>query len=293
MKAGDRAILIGLMGLALLAVFWFAVLAPKREHASELQTQIDELRASVETQRQNVDAAERARLDYDAEYRRLVVLGKAVPRDDDTSSLFDQLSRISAKAHVDFREVALSDATEATPIAQPGAAAPAAPVAPAGAPASSTTSTSTTTASTPTPASATTPPAGALPTEAIAAALPIGAKVGSAGLPVVPYDIVFAGDFFDAADVMAGIDSLVSWRGSRLRVSGRLLTVDGFTMERNPAAGFPSLRTSISLTSYVVPDAQGLTAGATAGGPAPATATTVSAASPQAGSANPQPVAAP
>ena len=46
-------------------------------------------------------------------------------------------------------------------------------------------------------------------TESAAAVLPLGAAVGLAGLPTMPYDLIFTGDFFDIADFMAGLDRMV------------------------------------------------------------------------------------
>ena len=50
-------------------------------------------------------------------------------------------------------------------------------------------------------------------TETAAANLPIGATVGSAGLPTLPYDLDFKGNFFQVADFVSGLDELISLRG--------------------------------------------------------------------------------
>ena len=62
--------------------------------------------------------------------------------------------------------------------------------------------------------------------------LPLGAAVGSAGLPTMPYDLTFTGDFFDIADFMAGLDAMVKVDGKGIGVDGRLLTIDGFSLQR-------------------------------------------------------------
>lgn len=268
MKSSDRTIMIALLILGLAASFWFLVLAPKRERASELQTQIDEVRASVEQQEQLAAFAEQAKDDYNENYRRLIVLGKAVPEDDDTATLFEQLNTLSAKADVEFRDIELTSTGQA--------AAPPAPVQTTtdqNLPAEGATSTPAAE-----PAVVTDPAAVAAATEAAAAALPIGATVGAAGLPVMPYKVVFRGDFFDVAGILAGVDDLVHADEAGVRVGGRLLTVDGFNLEQDRRSGFPSLKASVALTSYVVPAVQGLLGGATpiapaAGVPALASAT--------------------
>ena len=73
-------------------------------------------------------------------------------------------------------------------------------------------------------------------TEATAAVLPLGATVGAAGLPLIPYDFKFLGDFFDFADFFGDLDAQVKVTddGSGPTVHGRLLTIDGFALTANP-----------------------------------------------------------
>jgi Tfp pilus assembly protein PilO len=273
MKASDRAVLIGLGIAGLLAAFWFLVLAPKREEASKLGDDVAALQDSVDQANQEVAVAEEARKGFDSDYRQLVVLGKAVPADDDTPSLMAELQRISARSGVDFRSIALSDDT--------GSASSIATT-------TSTTSTSTTTtdssttdsseSSTDTTASSASSDSASstaitapLPTEATAATLPIGATIGSAGLPVMPYNLEFNGDFFDIADFFGQVDGLVHTQGTVLGVNGRLLTINGFDLTADANKGFPHLTASVAATSFVTPATQGLVAGASPSGPAPTT----------------------
>jgi hypothetical protein len=118
------------------------------------------------------------------------------------------------------------------------------------------------------PASATLPP-----TEAEAALLPLGATVGSAGLAVMPYNLIFTGSFFQVADFIQGIDSMVLPGQSEVSVDGRLVTLDGFSLTEDPGAGFPSLTANFSVTTYLVPPDQGVTAGASSTSPATPAAT--------------------
>ena len=111
------------------------------------------------------------------------------------------------------------------------------------------------------------PAAPAPPTEAAAATLPIGATVGPAGLGVMPYSLKFTGDFFEMADLLEGLDSLVGADGGATSVDGRLVTVNGFKMA--PAIEGRDLAVELLITTYVLPDSQGLTAGATPAAPAP------------------------
>jgi Tfp pilus assembly protein PilO len=254
MKATNRSILAGLVIAGLIAVFWFMVLSPKREEAAKLEDEVTALQQSVSEQEQLVAAAEAAREDFDTNYRRLVVLGKAVPEDEDTSSLFVQLDKLAADSGVEFETIVLNpDGTGE--VAQPTAASettadnadPAAGVSEGSEPA---------------PA-----PVSAEPTEAAAAALPIGATVGPAGLPVMPYTIGIRGSFFELADFLAGIDRLVHSRHGREVVDGRLVTINGFGITGDPEDGFKTLTASLVVTTFVTPSDQGLTAGATPAGP--------------------------
>ncbi len=66
-------------------------------------------------------------------------------------------------------------------------------------------------------------------------------------------------------------------------VSGRLITLNALTLGAG-GGGFPTMEASISATTYLVPAAQGLTAGANPTGPASSTSTV-------SGTANPSSVA--
>jgi hypothetical protein len=125
----------------------------------------------------------------------------------------------------------------------------------------------------------------AVPTEASAATLPIGASVGPAGLAVMPYDLSFTGGFFEIADFMRRVDSLVHMQHGLPGVNGRLVTVDGFTLSPETSMSTttsttvkatPQLTAALTVTTYLTPADQGITAGATPSGPAPATATPAS-----------------
>jgi hypothetical protein len=253
MKSTDRSILLGLVILGLLACFWFMLLAPKRERASELEQEAGDLQAEVTEQEQIAAWAEQAQDEYARNYERLIVLGKAAPADGDTPSFLAQLTDLSDKSGTAFDSLTLSDGEAAPP---PSAAAETTTDQNAEAPA---------TEGAAEPASA--PAVPVAPTEATAATLPLGATVGPAGLGVLPYDLRFTGDFFDVADLLASLDSLVASGGRATSVDGRLVTVNGFTMA--PAGEGRDLAVDLSITTYVLPDSQGLTAGATPAEPAP------------------------
>ncbi|HXS34600.1 MAG TPA: hypothetical protein VN758_12585 [Solirubrobacterales bacterium] len=231
MKSTNGLVVVLLGVVLLVAGFWIALLSPKRDEAKELGTEVAQLQQSLSQHRQEAAIAAQARRDFPTDYQRLVVLGKAVPGDDDTASLLVQLNRISEKAGVKFRNLQLSGSE--------GAAAEETPAVP-------------TADSTP-----------ASPTEAAASLMPLGASVGPAGLAVMPYTLTFDGDFFKIADFIKGLDSLVETEDGQVAVDGRLLTIDGFSLGAAQNKGFPALEATFSVTTYLTPPAQGVTAGAT------------------------------
>jgi Tfp pilus assembly protein PilO len=245
MKSSSRLIL-AMLAVALLAVaFWMLLLSPKRDEADKLGAEVTKLQSSLAQHRQEADAAAQARKDFPVNYQQLVVLGKAVPGDDDTASLLVQVNRIAESAGVKFTNLQLA--------ASSGGEAEAAPSTPA-------------VGSSVTPASA---------TEVAASLLPLGATVGPAGLAVMPYTLTFDGDFFEIADFIEGIDSLVKTTSGQVSVDGRLITLDGFSLAASSNGGFPALEAKFSVTTYLTPPTQGVTAGATPEAPAAETATPV------------------
>jgi hypothetical protein len=116
-----------------------------------------------------------------------------------------------------------------------------------------------------------------------AASLPPGAQVGAAGFPAMPFNFTFGGQFFRLGDFFSELEKFVSVNNKRVDVTGRLMTVDSVTLEPD-ANGFPNIKATVGATSFLVSPEQGLTAGATAQGPAGTTAQPGAAAQPQGGS---------
>jgi Pilus assembly protein, PilO len=260
MKTTDRAILGSVLVLVLIGAFWFLVLAPKRKEAREVSDRKAQLEQQVAGQEQVADFAEQARQEFPKYYGRMVVLGKAVPNAADSASLLVQVSKVSGDAGVEFKAIELGQGSG-------GAAPPPPPPSPTeGEPTATEAPGSETTTSTTTPAPA---------TEASAANLPIGSTVGPAGLGTLPYDLIFSGHFFDVADFISGMDELIDIKHATVVApDGRLLTIDGFALTADPIDGFPKLQANFAVTAYATPSDQGLTLGATPGGPAPTPETT-------------------
>jgi Tfp pilus assembly protein PilO len=109
-----------------------------------------------------------------------------------------------------------------------------------------------------------------LATEGAASLLPLGAGVGPSGLPTMSYTLQFEGGFFQVANFIQGLDSLVETKNGEVDVHGRLVTIDGFGLvpSEESGAGDSKLQAAFQVTTYVAPPGQGLTAGATTTGPA-------------------------
>lgn len=249
MSSTNRLIVAILVVVALAIGFWVLLLGPKREKVDELGTQVDTLNATLVQAQGQVAVAEEAKRAFPDDYRQLVTLGEAVPEGDETSSLLVELNTIAERSQVEFNAIQLTSGGEAAPEAPP--AAPPAEV-------------TGTEASGAVPAAATVPP-----TEAAASLLPLGATVGTAGLAVMPYTLSFSGSFFEIADFIAGIDSLVDPEDLEVGVKGRLVTIDGFSLVPPPDGDGTELDVGFAVTAYVTPPSEGVTAGATPTAPAP------------------------
>ncbi|HST69399.1 MAG TPA: hypothetical protein VLI94_07050 [Solirubrobacterales bacterium] len=238
-QSASTQLIVAMLAIAALAIaFWVLLLSPKREEAKVLGTKIDAAETSLAQHQSEVAEGERAREEFPVAYQRLVVLGKAVPANDDVASLLVQVNRLSRGAGSSFRELILNSS---------GESAEAVPSAPAS------------------------------PTEAEASLLPLGAEIGSAGLGVMAYQIKLKGSFFEIADFLKGLDALVKTGKAEVVVDGRLFTINGFTLEGDKDLGFPALEGTLSLTSYLTPPDQGITGGATPSAPPTASATPASA----------------
>ena len=106
---------------------------------------------------------------------------------------------------------------------------------------------------------------------ATGAAPPPGAvAVGSAGFSAMPFSFSFRGNFANLSQFFARMERFVTLRNEQLNVTGRLLRLESIDLQVDQK-GFPNIRAQIGASSYLVPETQGLTAGATAQGPAATT----------------------
>jgi Tfp pilus assembly protein PilO len=251
-SSSTNRLIVAMVAIAALAgAFWMLALSPKRKEASELSTQVSQAREALSQHQGEAAQAEEAKRQFPRNYEQLVVFGKAVPGDDDAASLLVQLNRIATTSDVRFQTFTLKPASGGEAEVPP--ASPAPEEAGSGTP-----------ASTPIP-----------PTEVAASMLPLGAAIGPAGLAVMPYELTFKGDFFHIADFIKGLDSLVKSENEKVDVRGRLITINSFSLAPSQG-GFPELEASFTVTTYLTPPSQGVTAGATPESPVPTTSTPAS-----------------
>jgi hypothetical protein len=234
MTMRDRAMVLVLAIAALAAGGWFLVLSPMRDEAGSLGSQIDAQRQARDTALSELTAGLQARRSYRHDYATVAQLGAAVPEDDNVASLLVQVQHAANVSNVDFRMLKVGQGSGA---AAPPPPPPAAPGAPA--------------------------------TQATTATLPPGASVGAAGFPTMPFAFTFIGDFFHLSDFVGRLERFLVVRNRRLSVSGRFMTIDGIGLTAAPR-GFPKIQAAVAATTYLLPASQGLTNGASPGGPAPA-----------------------
>lgn len=99
-----------------------------------------------------------------------------------------------------------------------------------------------------------------------------GASVNAAGFSTLPMSFAFRGSYFELSSLFTRLEHFVTVSNRRIDVTGRLLLLQSISLLPD-AKGFPHMRAQINATTYLVPDAQGLTAGATAQGPGTAPVT--------------------
>jgi hypothetical protein len=105
----------------------------------------------------------------------------------------------------------------------------------------------------------------------------------------VPLTLEFEGNFFKLADFFHDLKRFVRVANQNVLVSGRLISVDSVRWASDPEI-FPGIRAEVAATVYLSPLTQGVTAGATPGGPATATPATTT---PAEGTPAPAPAPAP
>lgn len=214
--------------IAIAAALWLILLAPKRDRANELKDQAATLTTELAAAEAKASEALAAKKDFASDYAELVQLGKAVPADASTPSLLIELETLGTATHTSFDSIALGGGEGESGEEATGGEAESLP--------------------------------------------PLGATAGPSGLLAMPYSLEFEGGFFDVANFIHRLDGLVTTKDDAVRAHGRLVTVDSFELAPGGAeegkGSSGKLAAHLSVSTYVTPPGQGLTAGATASGPA-------------------------
>ena len=309
----DRKIIMLLVPLALVAAYWFLLLAPKRKESAAIQDKLTQAQTERDTAVSKLASLTSAKKSFASDYAAVIYLGKSVPTNLDMPSLLVQLDSAARGTGIHFASVKAGQRDAAAASTPPGGGTPGAPSSgSAGSSGSSGTSgsggagasngaSSTPTGGTGSPASSGKPavsgPGQAAQTAGSAAstannasATSVGGAGGAAGggasaappgLDSVPLDFEFRGSFFDLADFFHRMKRFVRVANDKIVVHGRLMTINSFSFET--AQSFPTIVTKVHATVYLAPKAQGVDAGATPQGPAgaaPAAAGGAPAASP-------------
>src|SRR4051812_46852596 len=292
----DRKILLALIPLVVILGYYFLLLAPKREEASKVRDQLSSAEALRDTAQQKASQLSGAKRSFAADYATVIRLGKSIPTSVDMPSLLVQLDRAARGTGIKFSDVKAGTRT-ASPTAPAGGSTPpggaSGPAAPGAAPAQSgpgqaaqTASGAVASANGNNAAAAGTPASGGTPAPGGAAADGTGAP----GLESVPLDFEFRGSFFHLADFFHRMKRFVRVVNDHIVIRGRLMTINSFSFDST--SDFPQIKAQVSATVYLAPRAQGVDAGASPQGPAPATGSTPAAPQPaSSGTTPPTPTA--
>jgi hypothetical protein len=236
MTGRDRLVIMAVLLLAVLGGGWLLLVSPERKQAAQAQTQIEGARQQLQSAQAQATSERSAEARYASAYVSVVRLGKAVPPLQEVPSLVYELEQVSNQRSIDFNSIT-SSATGAS-------------------------------AATPTASAAATP----------------------AAFTQMPFTFIFKGSFAGLARLLGQIDGFARTTSAGgaasaadasastptgVQVSGRLLTIQGVTLALENQSGVGAKKSSgnelsatITATAYVLPASQGLTAGATASGPA-------------------------
>jgi hypothetical protein len=190
MSTRDRTGLGIVLVAAAVAALWFAAVAPKRQEAANLGTQVAQAQARGDTAAARAATVEQARAAYRKDYATIARLGKAVPPRGDIASLVFQLETAARAAKVDFRSVTVESLPTTAPAPDASSGDAAAKDGTGGAAATATTS----------------------------------------GVQPQPFTFSFEGSFGGLRRLLGAIGHFSRVAHGTLAVSGRLLTIDSVVM---------------------------------------------------------------
>ena len=264
LKPRDKKIMLVIAPVVLVMAYWFLVLAPKREEASKLSERLEQVAGERDEAQSEATRLEHAKTTYAEDYEAVVQVGKAVPASLDMPSLIVQLDQAAKGTGIRFSRIKTGQRAEAPPPPPPAAGGESAESGPGES--RETADGAADTSEQRSEDSGAAPAAGAAPTgsDPAAGAAGGGESSGVSGLDTVPLEFSFSGSFFDLADFFHRMKRFVRVANQRVKVEGRLITIDGFTFE---STEFPTLKVDVQATVYLAPKTEGTAAGATPSGP--------------------------
>ena len=275
----DKKIIMLLLPIAVIGIFFYFVLAPKRHEASKVQQELTQAETQRDAAQTQVSQLTSAKNSFASDYQTVISLGKSIPSDVDMPSLLVQLDSAAKGTGLDFTDVHLGDrqtsGTSAPASTPPGGGSN--PAAPGSAPASGgpggaaqNAGQAVSSANAKNQANASTQASTGGTGNSTAGPSPSGVQ----GLDSVSLDFTFSGQFQNLADFFHRMKRFVQVANGQIQVHGRLMTIDSFQFTSGET--FPRLTADVKATVYLAPKAEGIAAGATAQGPAgltPASAT--------------------
>ena len=108
MTGRDRMVVMVIATLGVLAAVWLFAVAPKREQAVKLSTEVSAAQAQLATAESQVASASAAQAKYETAYASIVQLGKAVPASQEVPSLIYQLAQATNEKNVEFASITAS-----------------------------------------------------------------------------------------------------------------------------------------------------------------------------------------
>jgi preprotein translocase subunit YajC len=259
----DKKIMMLIVPLALIAAFWFLVYSPKSKEVASAQSALETAQSDQQTAEAQAATVSSAKDGFADDYTTVIRLGKAVPANVDMPSLIVQLDRAARGTHISFDKIstgpratavaaaAATDTTTSTSIKASGPGKTAQNAQNGVNSANATNQANANAANGSTPASGT------------------GTTPAGSGLESVPLDFTFTGTFFDLSDFLHRMKRFVKVVNDDIVVRGRLMTIDSFNFTADQT--FPQLKAEVHATVYLAPKTEGVNAGATSSGPAPAT----------------------
>lgn len=223
MKKRDILILIGLSLLVLLVAWYFLVIGPKRDQASEAQQQLDKEMQNYQDNTNKVKRLDDERTAARQTSGEILRLNKLVPVDSQVPSLIVEMQQTANEAGIKFIKIETQEVV-----------------------------------------------------------------AGDTSGTIVPFTMVFQGNFFDVNDFLYRVENYARMEGNDVNVSGRLLSVVNISLkEPDTDPKFPRVQAEMGINAFMTSPAPTKATGTSAKTSSTATTDTGSAAAASGGAASP------